>query len=305
MPPLFDPALQPRVDAIIQWVQLALLIAGGLAAVAWVIALILGGRARQPLADIPLTGGGPGLLHLGLTVFAFLALLQIASAILATDKAAARQEPQVPGSHAFHVNVTAHASAQLAACIPIIFILSRCPALGSPPVRLKRRRWFSAGLRTASVVLLTTLILFPVVWLQLEMGRVIWRWLHPDISPPIHMSLTALRDSTWGVWGVVQSAFTAIVVAPIAEELLFRGLLLETVTRYSRSAWVGIALSAVAFGMIHDQPQDKLPLITMGLILGYVRVRWGSLERCMLIHALFNAYTIACTILAPDLLERI
>lgn len=303
MPPLFDPAIQPRVDAIIEAVQLALLIAGGLAAVAWLICLIRARRLRQPLADTPLTSGGPGLLHLGLVMIGFFAIQQAGLWIMVFRHEPMRLALGVPGSIAQHVAQTVDSAAKLAGCVAIILILARWPAFGVPPVRLRPRRRGSGALRTVAVIAAATLIVIAVTSLQLGMGQAIWNWLHPDAPPPMHPTLIAIRSSAWGVWGVVQLSVVAIVVAPIAEEFFFRGILLETVTRYTSSAWIGIAASAVAFGMIHGQPQDKLPLMSMGLILGYVRVRWGGLERCMLIHALFNARTIAVAILAPHLLE--
>jgi membrane protease YdiL (CAAX protease family) len=303
MPPLFDPSIQPRVDAVIQAVLYALPIAGGVATLGWIICLIRARRIRQPLADTPLTGGGPGLLHLGLVMVGFVLLQELGLAAMVNRHESLRQTIHVPGSNAQHIAMTVDSAAKLIGCIAIILILARRPAFGAPPVRLRPRRRGSALPRAATVVVVATLIVIACTTLQLGMGQAFWNWLHPDAPPPMHPTLIALRSSAWGFWGVVQLSVVALVVAPIAEEFFFRGLMLETLTRCTGSAWIGIALSAVAFGMIHGQPQDKLPLMSMGLILGYVRVRWGGLERCMVIHALFNARTIDVALMAPHLLE--
>jgi membrane protease YdiL (CAAX protease family) len=46
------------------------------------------------------------------------------------------------------------------------------------------------------------------------------------------------------------------------------------------------------------------PLVTLGLALGYLRVRTGSLWPGIVLHAAFNGRTIALALLAPELLEE-
>ncbi|MBU0616183.1 MAG: CPBP family intramembrane metalloprotease, partial [Planctomycetes bacterium] len=137
-----------------------------------------------------------------------------------------------------------------------------------------------------------------------QTGQIVWRWLEPGAEQPIHAVLEAVEKSAWGLGGIAQLTLAAIVVAPIAEELFFRGLLLQTIWRYLGHAWLAIVLSGAAFGFIHhEQPQDVLPLVTMGVILGYVRVRYRSLPACVLMHALFNARTMAFVLLNPEMVR--
>jgi membrane protease YdiL (CAAX protease family) len=96
----------------------------------------------------------------------------------------------------------------------------------------------------------------------------------------------------------------ALVVAPIAEEVYFRGLILGGLLQSTRLPWVSIALSAAVFGAVHAaQPQVVAPIVTLGLILGYVRVRMNSLRLCIAIHALFNGRTMALILLDPSQLR--
>ncbi len=147
-----------------------------------------------------------------------------------------------------------------------------------------------------------TLIILPIVALQLNMGQILWRW-YSTTPLPVHNTFEAMSNSEWGAVGVVQLFVMAIVVAPITEELLFRGLLLQLICRYTQRAWIAIALSGVLFGLVHrDLPQAVLPLTSMGIILGYARVKYRSIELCILIHALFNAQAIVTAYLAPELI---
>ncbi|GAB5541425.1 MAG: hypothetical protein SangKO_011850 [Sandaracinaceae bacterium] len=80
----------------------------------------------------------------------------------------------------------------------------------------------------------------------------------------------------------------AVVLAPVAEELLFRGLVFPHLSRFF-SPWGAIVGSAVLFGMLHVAHGFMLvgPL-TLGLVLGWARWRSGSVGVPILLHATFN-----------------
>ncbi len=80
----------------------------------------------------------------------------------------------------------------------------------------------------------------------------------------------------------------AIVVAPLTEEVLFRGVILRgLLSRWK--PWAAITLSAVLFALMHVNPAQTPVALVLGLILGWVYVRTRSLGLCMLGHALNNA----------------
>lgn len=87
-----------------------------------------------------------------------------------------------------------------------------------------------------------------------------------------------------GGWSVLM----LVVLAPIMEEVLFRGILLESV-RSKHSAGRAIVVSALMFGVIHLIPQQVVNAFVIGLILGYIYVRTESLWPVIVIHALNNA----------------
>ena len=138
--------------------------------------------------------------------------------------------------------------------------------------------------------------------IQIRMGQTVWGWWHADdVPPPIHVILQALHADNWGHWGTAQLLVGAVIVAPLVEELFFRGVLLQALCFHLRRGWPAIIISAILFGIIHEQPQDKLPLMTMGVLLGYLRLRCGTVWPCVLMHALFNARTMIYAILAPSI----
>lgn len=86
-----------------------------------------------------------------------------------------------------------------------------------------------------------------------------------------------------GGWVVL----TTVVMAPLLEEVLFRGLLQDaTVNRYG--AVRGILIASAVFGVVHLIPMQVISAFVMGLVLGYVYYRTRSLLPPVLLHAANN-----------------
>ncbi len=79
-----------------------------------------------------------------------------------------------------------------------------------------------------------------------------------------------------------------ILVAPIAEELIFRGFLFNLGLRYG-NFWVGAIVSSVLFGAAHGDLELFLPLTLVGFVLATVYYRSKNLVASMIAHASFNA----------------
>lgn len=81
------------------------------------------------------------------------------------------------------------------------------------------------------------------------------------------------------------------IAAPVGEEILFRGLLFGCLKRWLRPGWV-IVLTAVVFALAHFQLIFMLPLLGVGLVLGYARQKSGGLALPMFIHSLNNSLAL-------------
>lgn len=259
-----------------------------------IINALRGGRLRNPLEPTGFRGAGPGLPMLLIVVVAYFTLA-IVGLTLAQIAGMDPELPRVSGSHPWHLVQCIDGVAKLAASVLIVLILSRCRAF--PPSKDGFRRLP----RVVGVAVVGLLILLPLCWVQLSAGQILWRLVDPHAIQPQHSVLEAIQESAWGTWGAVHLFTAALIVAPLTEELFFRGLLLQTAWGMTGRAWPAIAISAVVFGLIHStQPQTVLPLATMGVVLGYIRVRYRSLGACVLVHALFNARTMIFVMLNPD-----
>jgi len=81
------------------------------------------------------------------------------------------------------------------------------------------------------------------------------------------------------------------VVAPIAEECFFRGMLYPLL-RQRWSAPVAIGLNGLLFSLIHVIPVILPGLFFVGIVLAWVRERSGSLWPCICLHALQNGIVL-------------
>lgn len=81
------------------------------------------------------------------------------------------------------------------------------------------------------------------------------------------------------------------VMAPVFEEWLCRGIVLRSLLGVSRP-WVAISVSALFFGLIHGNLWQAIPAFLIGLLLGWVYYRTGSLKLTMLMHCVNNTFSL-------------
>lgn len=85
---------------------------------------------------------------------------------------------------------------------------------------------------------------------------------------------------------------TIALVAPLLEEILFRGLLQNALSK-RLPAWAAIALSALVFGAMHMDLYAMPPLVLMGAIFGVIYHLTGSLRVTIVLHMINNAAALA------------
>lgn len=82
-----------------------------------------------------------------------------------------------------------------------------------------------------------------------------------------------------------------VVMAPLVEELFFRGLMLTALRRRLETV-PAVVVQAAVFAAVHVQLLQFAGLFVMGLVAGALAVRWGRLGPCWAMHAAFNAVTV-------------
>ena len=92
----------------------------------------------------------------------------------------------------------------------------------------------------------------------------------------------------------------AVVIAPLFEELLFRGLIQTMMRSFLFEAgnrvWLAIAFSSALFVVMHQDLSHWPALFILGLCMGYAYEKSGSLLRPIFIHAIFNATAVIATL---------
>ena len=91
-------------------------------------------------------------------------------------------------------------------------------------------------------------------------------------------------------------AFAAVVVAPVCEEIIFRGYLYPVAKRFA-GPWVAALCNALLFSAAHGSLSALLPLFAFGLVLVLIYEMTGSIWAPMAVHFVFNAATVSIQIL--------
>lgn len=90
---------------------------------------------------------------------------------------------------------------------------------------------------------------------------------------------------------IILAGITVVIVAPLAEEIIFRGLL----QRVTASLWgtlPAVLISALVFGIVHGEPWFLFGLIGVGLVLAFIFAATGSVTACWVAHAVHNAISL-------------
>lgn len=284
--PELDPFAVQRFDLLLQAIGL---LAGAWIATRWSRT----GRWRDPLADVPLPAAQPHLSDAFLVAAAYFLFMQIAVAALGRGGAARSTELLQPGTADWHRLQLTDAVIRIGLAGIMVAMLRLRHVRGSVSTRASVRVW-------AAGAVFGVLLAVPATGVLFKAGEVVLKMAAPAAAPPNHPVLDAVTNSAWGAGGVVALWLSAVVAAPLVEELFFRGVLLGALARLAQRKWPAVIASALLFGLIHaGQPQAVLPVTVLGLILGYVRLRAGSVTPCILLHALFNARTMAYVTFAP------
>lgn len=100
--------------------------------------------------------------------------------------------------------------------------------------------------------------------------------------------------------GLLSTAVTVCVLAPVMEEFLFRRIVLCSLAR-KMSGWKALLLSSLMFAAAHFNLWQALPAFILGCLLGWICLRTGNWWASVLLHALNNSLTIAVSVFfGPD-----
>lgn len=107
--------------------------------------------------------------------------------------------------------------------------------------------------------------------------------------------ITSMMKEPWGYVAVG-------ILAPLAEEVVFRGAILRTLLGImsKKNHWVAILISAAIFGVVHANLAQFVNALLMGLLLGWMYYRTGSLVPGILLHWVNNTMAYVLTNIMPQ-----
>lgn len=100
-----------------------------------------------------------------------------------------------------------------------------------------------------------------------------------------------------GIFGLLLSVLATAVVPALAEEFACRGVIHGFLSRFGEG--FAVIVTSILFGAMHGNFQQIPFAFLVGLILGYVRVKTGSIWVCVLIHFANNFTSVALSYLQP------
>jgi membrane protease YdiL (CAAX protease family) len=141
-----------------------------------------------------------------------------------------------------------------------------------------------------------TILILPAVWLLqylsvLALTRLGW--------PPEEQTAVALIAGAKSWWMQAYLGLFAAVLAPVAEEFIFRGMLYPLVKQLGspRSAWFGVN---ALFALIHLDLGTLIPLFALALALTWLYERTDNLLAPITAHSLFNVANLVLLCMQND-----
>jgi len=117
-----------------------------------------------------------------------------------------------------------------------------------------------------------------------------------DLREPISLSSDVSAVFGGGNLGLLVAAALVAVVAPLVEELAFRGTIM-TALGSRMSMWPAIGISAVLFAAYHASVWLFFPMLVLGVALGWLAWTRRSLWPAIAMHVLYNGLAVAAAFL--------
>lgn len=157
----------------------------------------------------------------------------------------------------------------------IVFIYFKWSTVS--PNYLRTRQWgvfFWCILAAVGTIL-------PSIWLQEQL---------PELPDSMTETFSMIMDNDYGY-------FAVCIFAPLVEELVFRGAILRSLLGSLNKHWLAILISAILFALIHLNLAQMPHAFIIGLLLGWIYYRTGSILPGVAFHwvnntAAFVAYKV-------------
>ena len=161
----------------------------------------------------------------------------------------------------------------------VIFLWTRYAEVS--PTWLRTRPW--TVLSWSVIAALGALI--PSAWIQEQM---------PELPNFAEQEFGTIMGTPWGYLVIG-------LLAPLSEEIVLRGAILKELLKSEKlSTWTAIAISALFFALVHMNPAQMPHAFIIGLLLGWMYYRTGSILPGVAYHWANNSVAYVMYALYPD-----
>ncbi|MBA3698667.1 MAG: CPBP family intramembrane metalloprotease [Planctomycetes bacterium] len=169
-------------------------------------------------------------------------------------------------------------------------LLLACWCIPAAPEPLRRPR---SVIRDETAMAVGALLLAEPL---MHLGFLAWSGWHPSVvsrDAVLPVPFQAVAAGAQGWWSGTLTILTLSLLVPVAEELFFRGRLLDVLRQRlggTRMATVSaVSLTTLAFAAAHGTQVQALFAIPLGLLLALIRLRGGGIGACIVAHACHNS----------------
>lgn len=205
-------------------------------------------------------------------------------------------------SSTFNLRISALAGQLLFMLLPTLFLLKwqHGSILNGLPLRIPK---LSEMLTTILIIILLQFVLEGFIYFQMKLP-------FPQFVKEVLDQLDQLFELVYRQLiianSVAELSFVLLVVAivpGICEEVLFRGLFMKNLL-IVKTPLSSIAISGIIFALIHFNPIALIPLIVLGMYLGFLVYRTQSIFIPIIAHITNNAFSTIKVFFNPDLIKQ-
>ncbi len=116
-----------------------------------------------------------------------------------------------------------------------------------------------------------------------------------------YLNIEALKNSNYSdeIVSALNNNYLSIfilacIVAPISEEIMFRGFLLKII-KQKYNIRIAIIINSFLFGIIHFDPSAIVPATILGGALSFIRIKTKSVFASIIMHSLHNLFALVLT----------
>jgi uncharacterized protein len=176
--------------------------------------------------------------------------------------------------------------------LPLVYFVKRRSWSEMLPFKSDANVWKMALLASVGVM-----VAAPTVWFLAFLNMQIPL---PEALVEIERQQTELIEGFLkSDFNIVLALFHVAMVPAICEEILYRGFVLNLLRR-TKAIWTTILITGIIFGFYHLRLSQVIPLAVIGIFLGWITIKSGSLIPAMIAHFVNNAFSVLLVRLMPE-----